>query len=103
MKNLIQLLIFTLGIGLVAEVHAKPSTVTSKRVCDALQTKIDDDCAHMVCDKAIAEGTFNDINECTSGADYAEYAQGACDGQPTLEDLVAEYNRKHPKTKIKCD
>ena len=32
--------------------------------------------------------------------DYAEAAQGACDDQPTLEDVVADYNRTNPNAQL---
>ncbi len=73
-----------------------------KRVCTALENKISNDCNHLACDDEIAQGNFKNMNECTSASDYGEYAQGVCDGQPDLQDLVREYNKKHPQNKVKC-
>lgn len=89
----------------ISSTHAEAaqSKKLSQKICESLQTKIDDDCAHIMCDEMIADGSVKDMDECTSGSDYAEAAQGACDGQPTLEDLVSQYNKKHPKSHLKCE
>lgn len=82
----------------------KPAKTAAQKICEAFQTKIDDECNHIMCDDGIANGSYKDIDECTSQEDYAEAAQGGCDGQPTtMEDLVKAYNQKHPTSKIKCD
>ena len=78
------------------------TSLAESKVCEALRIKMSDDCDQLICGDSIADGTFKDMNECTSASDYAEYAQGACDAQPTLQDLVKEYNKKHPQTKIRC-
>jgi len=102
MKKFMNLFVMVSFLGLVAQAQAKQSSATEK-VCQQLQEKMDDDCAHYICDEQIANGTFADINECTGASDYAEYAQGACDSMPTLEDLVAEYNKKNPRAKVSCE
>lgn len=75
----------------------------AQQMCDLLQEKVDDNCAHIVCDDLIADGTFENLRSCVGAADYAESAQGACDGEATLEDLVADYNQANPSIKLKCE
>ncbi len=81
----------------------QPNKMNSQQVCESLQSKIDDDCDHLMCDDFIANGTYQDLAECTSDEDYAEAAQGGCDGQPPLADFVKNYNKSHAQSKIKCD
>jgi glycogen debranching enzyme len=76
----------------------------AQRICDSFQAKEDLECAHIMCDDDIANGTWKDLDDCTSAEDYQEAAQGGCDGQSTTVDvLVKKYNRKHPTAKIKCE
>lgn len=104
MKNILLSIITILSLeNANAALPTKTSKPLNQKICDSLQTKIEDDCAHLVCDEGIENGDFKNLSECTNSSDYAEYAQGACDEQPTLEDLVSQYNKKHPTTKIKCD
>jgi hypothetical protein len=105
MKQVIFSLVAVIAIGSVALAgQPKPEKSLSQKVCDSFQTKIDDECAHIMCDDAVANGSYNDIDECVGGDDYAEAAQGACDGQPTvMEDLVQAYNNQHPTAQITCE
>ncbi len=80
-----------------------PIKSSSQKVCDALQEKLDEDCAHLMCDDGIANGTYANIDECTGDEDYAEAAQGGCDGQPGIEDAAREYNKSHPGAKLVCE
>lgn len=81
---------------------SKTSGKTQQQICDSLQEQIDDECAHIMCDDLISDGTFADLNECVGGSDYAEAAQGACEDVPTLEDLVKQYNKKHGVS-LRCE
>ncbi len=107
MKKILMILTLTMLATMNMQASMSKAVPTFKaltqKVCQALQTKVDDDCAHLVCDDQISEDHFKNIDECTSASDYAEYAQGYCENQSTLEDLVAAYNKKHPNSKIKCD
>jgi hypothetical protein len=54
-----------------------------------------------MCDDIIKSGLFKDENECTSGEDYVEAAQGAC--EDTLGNRVQAYNAKHAGSKMECE
>lgn len=84
-------------------VRVKSINPGSEKICDSIQSKYDEDCAHIMCDDLIAIGTFENMTACTRTSDYAEGAQGACDNQPTVEDLVKEYNKKNSSAKITCN
>lgn len=103
MKNLIIGAVLAIGVASPVAM-AKPAKRTPpQRLCDWFQAKEDNECAHIMCDDDIANGTYKDLDDCTSADDYAEAAQGGCDGQDTtVEKLEAEYNRKHG-THIKCE
>lgn len=82
---------------------APVTTQTQKQICDDLDGKMNEDCAHLMCDDMIADGTFTDMDACTQAPDYGEAAQAACEEQPTLEDLVADYNTKNPGQTLACE
>jgi hypothetical protein len=88
---------------MAAPAKRQPVKTPAEKICDSLQQGLDDDCAHILCDEFIADGTYKDLNDCTSASDYAEAAQGACDGEPSLEDAVQKYNLDHPKAHLTCE
>ncbi len=64
---------------------------------------MDLECAHIMCDDYIKTGIYKNLSACTGADDYAEAAQGGCDGQPTTVDaLISIYNKKNG-TDVKCD
>ena len=102
MKLILSALVFlAASIAIAAPVKA-PKT-QSEKICDALQDKMDEACAHVVCDSGIRNGDFKDMNDCTSGSDYAEAAQGICDAEPSLEDVVKKYNQEHVSAHLECE
>lgn len=91
----------------VSTAHAAESgkhRTKTQKICDSFQDVQDLECSHIMCDSDIANGTFKDLDDCTSATDYGEAAQGGCDGQSTtVESQVEDYNRLHPGAKINCD
>jgi hypothetical protein len=98
---------FALVLAVSVSAHAKAKKTkrsTEQRICDSFQAKVDLECAHIMCDAYIEEGSFKDLDECQGASDYAEAAQAACEDQDTtVENLVAEYNKNHPGQQVKCD
>ena len=85
-------------------VSAHAGQQSSQAICASFQAKVDEECAHIMCDDDIANGTYKNLDDCTRASDYAEAAQGGCDSQPTsVEGLVKQYNHAHPNAKIKCE
>ena len=100
---LIGLITLSATCVIATTVEVKSINSGSEIICDSIQSKYDEDCAHIMCDDLIAVGTFENMKACTRTSDYAEGAQGACDNQPTVEDLVKDYNKKNPSAKITCN
>ena len=75
----------------------------TQQICDSFETEYDTQCAHIMCDDLIIDGTYQDLSDCESGSDYAEAAQATCEGIPEVADRVEAYNTAHPSTKITCE
>lgn len=103
MKAIMITLFLVQAYGISAQAAPKPRSAP-QRICDSFQAKEDLECSHIMCDDDISNGTYKDLDECTSADDYQEAAQGGCDGQSvTVEKLVKQFNKKHPNFHIKCD
>jgi hypothetical protein len=79
------------------------SKAVNDKVCAQFEDQAADECAHQMCDEGIENGDWKDLDDCTSASDYAEAAQGACEENDTVEQLVKEYNKKHPTQKVRCE
>ena len=99
------LMILTLMIA-ASSSFAAPAASQKKenqKVCDWAEAKADLECSHYMCDDDIKNGTYKNLNECTTAADYGEAAQEGCYGQTSsVEDIMKNYNKKHG-TNIQCD
>ncbi len=80
----------------------KPRTAQEK-ICDSLGEEFDLACAHLMCDDFIKDGTFSELNDCTSASDYAEAAQAACEELTTVEEMARQYNVANPGANLTCD
>ena len=105
MKQAFFLLVALISISSASvAAQSKKLKTLSQKICDSFQTKVDDECAHIMCDDSIANGDYKDLNECTGASDYAEAAQETCDGQATsIENLVQAYNEGHAAAAIMCE
>ena len=102
MKLVISALVF-LAASIAIAAPAKVPKTESQKICDTLQDKIDIDCGHIMCDSGIRDGNFKDLNDCMTASDYGEAAQAACDGEPTIEDAVKDYNQAHVSARLECN
>ena len=80
----------------------KPNTPDEK-LCLSFEDQYETQCAHIMCDDSIQDGTFKDLADCTSASDYGEAAQATCEDIPQIGDLAEQYNRAHPGSRLTCD
>jgi hypothetical protein len=101
MKMLFVLALALISVSGIAKTIPNKSNVDEKKICAELQEKADEECVSIMCDDLIADGTFKDVDECTSATDYQEGAQGAC--EDTLMDQITAYNKTNPTAKVQCE
>ncbi|GEM_PF-3080918 len=90
--------------GLIANAKMAPQSKTAtQEICDSFETEYDIECAHIMCNDLIKDGTFKDLSDGESASDYAEAAQATCEGIPEVADKVDDYNEAHSGTKITCE
>ena len=103
MKLLLTILLATIPAFFANARMAPTEKTATQMICDSFEAEYDTQCAHLMCDDLIQDGTYQDLSDCESGSDYAEAAQATCEGIPEVADHVEAYNAAHPSAKITCE
>jgi hypothetical protein len=100
MKNVVTVF----ALVLVTAIASAATSPAEDKICKDLSFKAWDACVDYACAPDIANGTFKNVEECSSASDFAEYAQGYCDSYDKAQVgyYVELYNKSHSKAPVTC-